>query len=378
MSKKSIEIFEYCENNYFNKVNDNNFFINVNTEYDSSSDINFSHLMDFLSKLNYSSVDSGLLPPGVKFIMPGVVIFERPPTMKLIQYIDQNVETIQIHESYEDQDNEDEDEDEEQSHADMSVNSYYIPVPWQLYIATYSTNPSSMYYLTSVNMFFMNTPLLTQDTVLYAPYIYNFFTNGNLCSPMFSDYEEIDRYEKNISGVIASSYDWVWNTGFNKDLIDCVSQTHLKVKNPIIQASRKELNYSHDYSSFFSALSKYTPDQVVQYEWLNPSFGVWYNHQDISYIYNHRQDIVERFLEENEEYDFSSVQEFIDSDQSEYFVEWYSYQVNNKKTYKDMILKMFFHKYPFDKQDYSHLLNNNSNIDLINRFYSYTLSVSPS
>ena len=37
---------------------------------------------------------------------------------------------------------------------------------------------------------------------------------------MYESMEDIDGYSKDLSGVIASAYDWIWNSGFNHDLTE--------------------------------------------------------------------------------------------------------------------------------------------------------------
>ena len=64
------------------------------------------------------------------------------------------------------------------------------------------------------------------------PPIPNFFTNGLLCRPMFDKMNDVDGYSKDLSGVIASAYDWIWNTGFNHDLTENFYHV-IKQKKPV-------------------------------------------------------------------------------------------------------------------------------------------------
>lgn len=375
-----IEIFQVGDLNYNHHPVQDEDVVVINTPYMDPISHDIHSFTDFMSMINYSTVNSGLLPPGVKFMIPGFVVFERPPTMKLIQYIDHSVENIHHFEEYGEAEPEydeygDPIESDSLTEDDMKINSYYVPVPWQLYMVTYSLEPSSLYHTTSVNMFFMNGPLASEDTILYSPYVFNFYSNGLLCSPMFSDYEEINRYPKNITGVISSAYDWVWNTGFNRDLTDCVSATWSRVDNPITKLIRYNMKYDHDYNSFFNTLSTYSPEDVLQYSWLNPTFATWYSANETKYIFKNRHDIVEKFAQEVG-LQHLSVEEIINSsDYVSSFQDWYAKEINSRKTYKDMILKMFFHgSVGYEHQDYRSLIEFSSNVDIINKFYSYGLS----
>lgn len=229
-----------------------------------------------LSKIFFSSaIDSGLLPPGVRHISPGFVVFERPPTMQLVQYINNSVSEIS---SYENGECNCEDSDHEDC-TPIEINplsTYYIPVPWQLYFAFYSTSPGSEYYLTSVKMFFMNSPYNSNDVRLYSPYIPNFFTDGTLCNPMLESYEDIDRYPKNISGVVESAYDWVWNTGFNADLYECINQLFLQRSNDFVCSITKGRHMYYEGSLvnyFYDKISSVSLEEVTNMQWANPSFA---------------------------------------------------------------------------------------------------------
>ena len=197
---------------YFNQAPSFSNLNIINNKYDTvvsltASDIE-SKQESFLAAINNSTLDSSLLIPGLRFSIPGLIVFERPPTKKLIQYINNTVDEMSNDCDCDDcSDNYIEPED-------LTIERHLIPVPWQVYVVTYSLNPSSKYQVTSVRMYFSNTSLNSSDVTLYAPYIHNFFMNGSLCNPMFDSYDEISRYPLNIQGVIASSYDWIWNTGF--------------------------------------------------------------------------------------------------------------------------------------------------------------------
>jgi hypothetical protein len=237
--------------------------------------------------IDYSQLQSGVLQPGLRFSMPGVMVFERPPSMQLVQYINNTVSEIT---EIEDQEYcECDNDDCEYYHSEYeleSVKSYYIPVPWQLYIASYSMNPQSKYMITSVRMFFMNTPLNHPEVELYAPYIPNFFGNGLLCSPMFEDYWEISRYASDLSGVMASAYDWVWNTGFNADLYECIQQTVYQSPNEFVKQNKNVIFNNRLAPNFYHALSKLTVEDVVSMKWATPSYNHHFDRDVANFIYD--------------------------------------------------------------------------------------------
>jgi hypothetical protein len=83
-------------------------------------------------------------------------------------------------------------------------------------------NPEDM-RLVSVKMFFASNSLSSLDQTIYSPPLYNFYSNGTLCRPFFSSMEDIEKYPKDLSGVMASAYDWIWNSGFNFDITEGIS-----------------------------------------------------------------------------------------------------------------------------------------------------------
>jgi len=147
-----------------------------------------------------TQIEHDLLLPGVRYMSEGIIVFERFPTHKVID----------ISKDFRDNIND-----------ETSSMEYYLPIPWQVYVATY--NPEDM-RLVSVKMFFTDTSLRSMDQNLYVPPIFNFYSNGTLCRPFFASMEDIEKYPKTHSGVIASAYDWIWNSGFNYDITENISQ----------------------------------------------------------------------------------------------------------------------------------------------------------
>ena len=239
----------------------------LSTDEEQSKDVSpISFLSSLvLPALNISdfSNDTGLLPPGVKSIGKNYVVYERPPAVKNIFYIPSRVDEIE------------------------SVSNPYIfsvPIPWQIYIAFFTDD----YYCSDVYMYFSNTQLQSLDHPISMPALPNFYINGHLCRPKFASFEDIDMYTKDISGVVASSYDWVWNNGTNNDLTEPL--VHLLLQNLEGSIRRNASDgvmakyFTQHRLSSISYLSptevlpimlsweKMTIDDALEYHWPNPIF----------------------------------------------------------------------------------------------------------
>lgn len=138
--------------------------------------------------------------PGVRYLSSNIVVFEMPPSYKHLDYV----------EAY-----------REDSNEDSTEMSFHIPIPWQIYIATFD---SSNMRLTRVQMYFSDTPITDFGQQIYLPPLLNFYSNGELCRPMFSQMEDYEKYPQSVAGVIASAYDWIWNSGFNFDITETISE----------------------------------------------------------------------------------------------------------------------------------------------------------
>lgn len=251
-----------------------------------------SFLEPFSAVKSPINVDTGILPPGVRFLGKNYVVFERPPTLQNIFYVPARVEDM--YEEYdEDVHGDDEDYDNRVLYnpEDNQI-TYRIPIPWQLYIATFDDN----YLCASVHMYFMNTSLFSTDQILWAPTIPNFFSNGLLCRPMFDSMYEIDRYEKNIKGVIETAYDWVWNNGTNNDLNETIVQLCVQQPDhPILKAipSDRAHHFAGNYIStthyfesdrvciFLQAWESLSIPDILEHPWPNPSSGTHFSNLPI-------------------------------------------------------------------------------------------------
>lgn len=152
------------------------------------------YLNTFSNPNTYLQDDSGILSPGLLHVSKDHLIFERPPCYQTLFVIPEQLENI--------------------NYENNSQKIYRIPIPWQLYFVSFNDK----YYTTSVSMFFMNSSLLSSDQELYLPPLTNLYINAQLCRPMFNDMEDIEKYSKDIAGVMHSAHDWVWQSGSNLDL----------------------------------------------------------------------------------------------------------------------------------------------------------------
>jgi len=180
------------------------FISNSDRLYNSTSS-GFSSLENFFFPVNHS-VDSGILPPGLLYVSKNFLVFERPPCYQNISVIHSLVSGM--------------------NEEDTPV-IYRIFIPWQIYIVHFNDD----YFTNSVQVHFMDSPLSSLDQQLYMAPLLNLYTSGLLCRPMYENLEDIDRYPKNISGVIQSAYDWVWNSGSNLDITETVVQYFLQAFN---------------------------------------------------------------------------------------------------------------------------------------------------
>jgi hypothetical protein len=224
-----------------------------------------------------SGNDSGILPPGVRIVGENYVVFERPPTYQNVFY---NINRVE--------------EQSEEEDQEENIHVFRIPLPWQIYIATYNKD----FYINEVYMFFSDTSLLSKDQNIYLAPLPNFYTSGLLCRPVFAHMEEVERYPKNISGVIAGAYDWIWNNGTNNDLNEAMVHINLQIaKDPDKRSSTvfskmEEEIYNrafirqgsspmyYDSTRVIAILKSWeqcTIEEVVNYKWPNFSLGTHFD-----------------------------------------------------------------------------------------------------
>lgn len=291
-----------------------------------------SNLFSGFTNNNISGKDSGILPPGVRVVGQNYVIFERPPSYQNVFY---NIDKVHS------------------EMTDSNTHLFRIPVPWQVYVAVFDSN----YYLTSVSMFFSPTSLVSKDQSLYLAPLPNFYTNGSLCRPMFSEMEEIERYPKNLSGVISAAYDWIWNNGTNNDLNEAVVHVNLQLVHntdlpsndtvfkhvaPEIYRSLFANPYAMYYHStqvlqIFQSWEKISLEEIVNFRWPVSSKELHFNqsfyHAHNENLYDHPNyydwlgEWANSYYEDESSEDIEYILENGDYDSDAY----YEYVVSNNK-----------------------------------------------
>lgn len=209
----------------------------------------------------FGNIESGIIPPGLLYVTKNFLVFEKPPTYKHVSLIPKAVDNIEY------------DSDE--------PSIFVIPVPWQLYFVEYDSN----YYTSRVRMHFMKDSLRESSQQMYMAPIPNLYSDGDLCRPFFSEMDDIERYSKDVAGVMASAYDWVWGSGTNLDLTETVAKYYTTFQdnreNTILDKldeSNKKIYfnpvhrdafYCSDYHvlSLFSAWEKIDLYEISNLEW---------------------------------------------------------------------------------------------------------------
>lgn len=184
--------------------------------------------------------NSGFLMPGLISFSKNIVVFEMPPTYKLVSHIPLAKEQIS-----------------EEIASTHTVESY-IPIPWQIYVAIFNND----YMLVDTYMFYSRNSIITSgvEENIYSPALPNFYSNGLLCRPFYASTDDINKYPKDISGVIAAAYDSVWNSGWNADLVDTIIDTGFTASHSSETSihSRKffiEKDAQEKYTKYLSLLS---------------------------------------------------------------------------------------------------------------------------
>lgn len=224
--------------------------------------ISFDSSVSFLQKQ-----DSGIIPPGLLFVDKNILVYEKPPTYQNVFVIEKLVNDI--------------------DYESDKPKLFRLPIPWQLYIVHFSD-----FTTTNVRMHFMDGPLSSIDQQMYLAPLTNFYSSGDLCRPFFSDMDDIERYSKDLSGVMASSYDWVWNSGTNLDLTQAIvamyyqasvfgSQFH---KNSLLQnSSHSSFSYEQYYCSpnyvtnLYRLWERFEVHEVSSLSWPKNSLATSFN-----------------------------------------------------------------------------------------------------
>ena len=190
--------------------------------------------------------EDDVIPPGLLHVSDNIIVYEKPPVLKNIFYVPQQVESIN-------------------NSSEQEI--YTLPLPWQVYFVNYNsyyddeTNTRKA-IVSDVYMYFSKHSARHSFTDLYLPPLPNFYANGLLCRPMFDNMEDVTRYPNTIAGMIASSYDWVWNSGTNADLTEAMIQPLIQSLTPfnttVLRNANSALYQYCDPSNTFYSSSIYT------------------------------------------------------------------------------------------------------------------------
>lgn len=227
--------------------------------------------------------NSGIIPPGLLYIssksnLNSYLIFERPPSYQIVELIPRLMEEINY--------NRDE------------IYTYRLPVPWQVYFVKFSSieptvkNPEKSFYVTDVRMFFASQPVQTFDDHVYLPPLTNFYINGELCRPLFSKMSDTEPNSNDVAGMMQMAYDWIWQSGSNIDLTNCITQYFIQLKNKTdktvltkvkdpkqkfeLQRTFAKYSISNYYTTFddvyrlYSAWEEFSLDEVLELSWPAP------------------------------------------------------------------------------------------------------------
>jgi len=216
-----------------------------------------------------SHTNSGIMPPGLLYVSKNYLIFEKPPCYQTIFVTPKTVSEIS---------------DSDEPYV------YRLPIPWQVYMVQY-TSVQDAYYTANVRMHFSNGPILSSDQNIHMAPLTNLYSSGELCRPMYSSMEDIDRYSKDLSGVITSAYDWIWNSGANIDLTSSITFTYSQLKgnykSTVLQnisdyslaKSNLYININSYYCNYnfvhdlYSSWEKIPLEQITSLQWPNNSIG---------------------------------------------------------------------------------------------------------
>lgn len=297
-NKSNKAVLSFSDSRYSNESNivvDSNISENDLEKISSLT----QHITPFVSNSPIIG-DSGILPPGLLYVTKNYLVFEKPPCYQNIFLISNQVSEI--------------------NYAVHEPVLYRLPIPWQLYIVAYSQehnyeNQNSLPRLVTANvrMHFMDGPLLSLDQKMYMAPLNNFYTSGDLCRPMFDSMDDLERYSKDLSGVMQSAYDWIWNSGANLDLTDAVVNHFIQfVKNtttsvfteynPCPYYNRSSYYCTPNHVEYFYSLWEKIPlHEVSQLSWPANSRSTRFR-QDEQNVINTR---LAEYLRENNLYHFN-------------------------------------------------------------------------
>lgn len=299
----SSNLFDYTEEQLKEKFSNQQYHLNINVagvgKTISHHDSGYT-LKDHLPKLidivfekptftDFDLENISLIFPGLRYLEKNIIVFEMPPAHRHVCYQEAFRDNV----------------------SGFSHREFYIPVPWQIYIATFNDDMR----LATVQMYFSSTPLYAIDQSLYVPPIFNFYSDGTLCRPFFEKMEDIEKYPKNYAGIMASAFDWIWNSGFNWDITQNISDYLFNKKfvsmRPFVSDAAKltidlmqSINYPINYAAdavqvrqLFTIWQQVPLENILQIEW--NSFCIYEDfnyHSYVSYAQNELESFVSDYL----------------------------------------------------------------------------------
>lgn len=294
--------------------------------------------------------------PGLVAVSSNYIIYELPPTSKLIQYYSTHRESIQ---------------------EGIVPHTEKIPLPWQVYVAVHD----GKYNLVDTFMYFARDSILKNgfEQSVFLPFMPNFYHNGLLCRPFYASYDDVSRYAKNIPGVIHASYDAVWNSGWNFDLYDAIMENtsnfmrnrhnndfknNLESKNlssiyqSMLNSFARSSSPINHFVSLITNISQLSPEDILSFPYPTPSSqqlasvdrDEWMNEQYQMFMEN--LDITE---EERE--DSSYVDELFQN-----YLSNVEYPFAAQKSFRDVLVNSVI-RYCY--QHYSHMLAENEPLNSV-------------
>jgi hypothetical protein len=288
--------------------------MNFSSAFDSSNllvkNIDSSLISTIRNSFDISNINiNSIFPSGVLYYDDSLIIFQKPPCKKNINYIAKLEADISKNDSYEE---------------------YEINIPWQIYFIKYETSNLAMdssneeyVYISSIHMFFKNTQLNSFEDSLFTAPIPNFYSNGALCPPRYAKVEDTlyPKDDNYINTLISNGYSSIWNSNYNADLTACVADYFFSINNHYIEKSNSIIGNKSFPSSFvsqksyycdmthisklFSIWSELSLQEVTSLQWANPSqyemYTHEYSHLEENYLYDYYSDTTGYSFEDDED-----------------------------------------------------------------------------